>query len=123
MPIFSGTRSRMSTIVLVLLLPVLALRAQQVEIPDTPAGRQFSRWLDAFNAADRERLRRFMERDFPTDPMTLDEELAFRNQSGGFDLRKIEETTSIRLSGVIQGRDTGNYARFVLEVEAGEGIA
>jgi CubicO group peptidase (beta-lactamase class C family) len=121
MPMVSAARSRMSRIVLVLLLPVLALRAQQVEIPDTPAGRQFSRWLAAFNGADRERLRLFMEGDFPTDPMTLDEELAFRDQSGGFDVRKIEEATSTRLSGVIQGRDTGNYARFVLEVEAGEG--
>jgi D-alanyl-D-alanine carboxypeptidase len=121
MPILSATRSRFSMVVLVLLVPVLALRAQQVGIPDTPAGRQLSRWLDAFNAADRERLRLFIERDFPTDPMTVDEELAFRDQSGGFEVRRIEETTSTRLSGVIQGRDTGNYARLVLEVEVAEG--
>src|SRR5215212_4262013 len=37
-------------------------------IPDTPAGRQFAAWLDAFNDGKRETMRRFIEDNFDLPP-------------------------------------------------------
>ena len=46
-------------VVLVAVAPVQACAAESVRLPDTPAGRYASAFLDAFNSADRARLERY----------------------------------------------------------------
>jgi CubicO group peptidase (beta-lactamase class C family) len=46
--------------------------------------------------------------------------LEFRAMTGGFELRKIEETTATRVSGLLEEREGGQFARVTLEVEPAE---
>jgi CubicO group peptidase (beta-lactamase class C family) len=93
----------------------LPLRAQ---LPDTPAGRQLSGWLEAFNSGDRARIMQFLQANYPT--RNIDAEVAFRTQTGGFDFRKIEQSSPTSATGLVQERGGDTFARFTLEVEAAE---
>ena len=97
---------------------VLASNGVSAQIPTTPAGRQFSAWLEAFNSGDRERIRQFLETNYPG--VTVDAQLNFRDRTGGFDLRKIEEGTATALTGLVQERNSDQFARFNLVVDATE---
>src|SRR6266568_1796660 len=94
--------------------------AAQPQIPDTPPARQFSAWLDAFNSGDRASFLRFLEKNYPSRAANIDQELNFREMTGGFELRKPEEPSSTRFSGIVQERDSDQFARFVIEVEPDE---
>src|SRR3989442_11209889 len=94
--------------------------AAQPQIPDTPPARQFSAWLDAFNSGDRASLLRFLEKNYPSRAANIDQELNFREMTGGFELRKPEESSSTRFTGIVQERDSDQFARFVIEVEPDE---
>lgn len=97
-------------------LPSLA-RAQST---DTIAARQFAAWLAAFNSGDRATLREFLESKFPSRVARLDGDLGFRERTGGFDLKKSEESTPTKFSGLLKERDSDQFARVVVEVEAAE---
>lgn len=88
------------------------------EIPDTPAGKEFSAWFNAFNAGDRAQIAEFQKHFKNPDPReNPDGELRFRRMTGGFSLRKIEESTATKITGLVQERGSDQFARFVLEVE------
>ncbi|HEY6390907.1 MAG TPA: serine hydrolase domain-containing protein, partial [Bryobacteraceae bacterium] len=80
--------------------------------------RQFSGWLEALNSADRARMRQFLETNFPT--RNLDRDMTFRELTGGLELRALERATATTLTGLVQERDSDQFARFTLTVEAGE---
>jgi CubicO group peptidase (beta-lactamase class C family) len=97
----------------------IVLAAQtEVKIPDTTAGKVFARWLDVFNRGRQDELKQFLATYLPDRP--VDEELGFREQTGGFTLVKIEESADTKLTGIVKERDGGNYARFLFEVEPAE---
>jgi CubicO group peptidase (beta-lactamase class C family) len=50
----------------------------------------------------------------------VDNELRFRSMTGGFELKKAEESTATRFSGLVQERDSDQFARFEVEVEPAE---
>jgi len=59
-------------------------------IPGTPAGEALRAWIDAFNSADSTRIAAFLrtyESDVPVNNL-----LAFRRSTGGFDLLSIERS-------------------------------
>ena len=85
------------------------------QIPSTPVGRQFAAWLAAFNSGDRSHLHQFLEANFPS--MNLEGHLGFRGRTGGFDLRAVEQATATTLTGLVQERDSDQFARFAVEVE------
>lgn len=90
----------------------------QATLPDTPAARQFGAWLHPFNAGDRDGLQRFLDtvlRD--RGPRTVDQDLGFREQTGGFDVMKVEASTPARITGLVRERDGERFARFTIEVE------
>ncbi|MBI3668029.1 MAG: beta-lactamase family protein [Acidobacteria bacterium] len=87
---------------------------------DTPAGHQFFRWLEVFNRGDRAALLGYLEQNFPSRAKEIDEVLAFRDMTGGFEFKKAEESTQTTLTGMVKERDSDQYARFVLEVEPAE---
>jgi len=52
--------------VVVLLLNGPPPRAVQIQLPETPAGRQCAAWQQAFNGSDREAYRAFLQKNFPS---------------------------------------------------------
>ena len=80
--------------------------------------RQFSAWLEAFNAGDRTRLSHFLETSFPS--MDVDRLMNFRQRTGGFELRALEQASPTTLTGLVQERDSDQFGRFTIEVEPEE---
>jgi CubicO group peptidase (beta-lactamase class C family) len=87
------------------------------EVPKTPAGEQFSAWLRGFNSGERAQLQeaRKLFKD-PPGP-NVDGDMAFRRRTGGFDLRKIEESSAARMSGLVQERGSDQFSHFAMVVE------
>lgn len=106
-----------------LCLTVRAARTPQtqlatVEIPKTPPGEQFSAWLTAFNSGERAQLETFRSHYAKPEEHAVDDIFAFRQQTGGFHLEKIEDSTATQLTGLVQERGSDQFARFKIEVEA-----
>jgi D-alanyl-D-alanine carboxypeptidase len=98
---------------------LLAVESQGLvpEVPKTPAGEQFSAWLRGFNSGERAQLQetRKLFRN-PPGP-SVDGDLEFRRRTGGFDLRKIEESSVTRMTGLLEERGSDQFARFEVVVE------
>src|SRR5436309_13003634 len=62
----------------------------QPAFPDTPAGRTLKAWFEAFNSGDRVRMEAYIQKFDPTRP--IDNQMNFRNQTGGFDLLSIDKS-------------------------------
>jgi len=100
--------------------PVRTIQAQSstLEIPKTPPGEQFAAWLVAFNSGDKAELEKFRSHFDKPEEHKVEGMLGFRQQTGGFDVRKIEESSPTKLTGLVQERDSDQFARFTLDVEA-----
>jgi len=96
---------------------VPSLFAQAPQLPDTPAAHQLSGWLAAFNSGDRARLQSFLQKNYPSRADKVDDELAFRDEVGGFDFRKPEDCSATKCAVLVQEHDSDQFARIVLEVE------
>ena len=109
---------KMRTLILVL-MAVLSCGAQP-QFPDTPAARQFAAWLTAFNDPDPAPFQQFSEKNFPKRQGDNDQDREFRKHTGGFEFIKAEQSTATRFTGLVKERNSNQYARFVIEVEAAE---
>jgi hypothetical protein len=70
---------------------VAALGASaQPAFPDTPAGRTLKAWFESFNSGDRARIEAYLQKFDPSRP--IDNQMSFRNQTGGFDLLQIDQS-------------------------------
>jgi CubicO group peptidase (beta-lactamase class C family) len=105
---------------LLFLAVAVACAAAQTQFPDTPAGHQCAAWLQSFNQGEKEAYRDFLQKNFPSRVSELDRGLEFRKMTGGFELRKVEESTPTKLTAVVQERASDQFARLVMEVEAAE---
>jgi D-alanyl-D-alanine carboxypeptidase len=90
----------------------------QPEVPNTPAAHQFSAWLDAFNSGDRSRLLAFLEKDYAARTTDIDQEVSFRSMTGGFEFKKVEKSEATKFSGIVKERDSDQFKKFTIEVEA-----
>jgi len=93
-------------------------------IPDTPAGRQFFAWLDAFDSGDKAKLQQFLKENYParsTDD-AVNQELDFRERTGGFEFKDFDrdQSSTTKFVGIVKERDSDTYARFIIEVEPDE---
>ena len=68
------------------------------QFPDTPAAHQFAAWLDAFNSGDRTALSQFLDKNYPTHQGSVDDQMNFRQRTGGFEFKKAEESTPTRFT-------------------------
>src|SRR5580700_5486988 len=89
-----------------------------VDVPKTPAGEQFSAWFAAFNSGERAQLESFRSHFLKPEEHKVDGAFAFRQQVGGFDLKKIEESGPTKLSVLVEERNSDQFARITIEVEA-----
>jgi CubicO group peptidase (beta-lactamase class C family) len=111
-------RLTISRLAKALLLPILAsFWCAAQKLPDTPAGQQCAAWMRAFNGGDREAYRAFLEKNFPSRAKRLDQEMNFRERTGGFELRKVEESTDTKVIALVQERGSDQFARLGLTVE------
>jgi CubicO group peptidase (beta-lactamase class C family) len=110
---------RIRALFLAVVLSVFSLAAQ-TSFPDTPAAQQFSAWLTAFNSGDRAALLAFLQKSHPERAREIDNQMGFRAQTGGFDFKKVEESTPTHFSGVVKERSSDQFARFVIEVQPAE---
>jgi D-alanyl-D-alanine carboxypeptidase len=90
------------------------------EIPKTPAGAQFSAWLTAFNTGDRAQMETVVSHFAQADDRRLDGMVNFYQRTGGFDLKKIEDSTDTKITALVQERDSDQMARFEMEVDRSE---
>ena len=87
------------------------------EVPKTPAGEQFSAWLKAFNSGNRAQIEE-VRKHFKEQPdQPIEGLLNFRQMTGGFDLRKIEQSDANKIAGLVQERNSDQIARFIMEVQ------
>lgn len=93
------------------------LPGQTIQLPSTPAGQQLTQLLAAFNSGDRATMRKYLEVNFPDRINKLDEDLRFREGTGGFDVRKVEESKPLRLTSILKEKNSDQFARATLEVE------
>ncbi|MGO8959019.1 MAG: serine hydrolase domain-containing protein [Streptosporangiaceae bacterium] len=106
--------------IVIVAFPGLACTGGEENRAAEPSVRQFSAWLDVFNSGDRERYAKFLADSFPTRLALLDQEMAFRELTGGFDLRKLERVSATEVSGLAQERASDQFACFELTVAATE---
>ncbi|HEU4509094.1 MAG TPA: serine hydrolase domain-containing protein [Pyrinomonadaceae bacterium] len=107
-----------NTIVLffALLFIVPACNAQ-TSFPDTPAANQAKGWLEAFNSADSATYKEFLTKNFPARLPNANMDARFRETTGGFELKKVEESTPAKFVALVQERLSDQFARFTVEVE------
>ncbi len=119
----SGKIAFLALACIALCLTVRAARTPQTQLaraetPKTPSGEQFSAWLAAFNSGERAQLETFRSHYAKPEEHKVDGIIAFRQQIGGFDLKKIEDSTATQLTGLVQERGSDQFARFKIAVEA-----
>src|SRR5437899_1096769 len=112
----------LSVVLTTLALSTLSLGAQTPApaMPDTPATRQFAAWLAAFNSGDRATMLAYQQQNNPSGVDRIDNTMAFRAQTGGFEFKKAEESTATKFSGIVKERNSDQFAQFTIEVEAAE---
>lgn len=88
-----------------------------VTIPDTAAGKQFAAWLTAFNSGDRAQMEAVGSHFADSVDRSTEGMLDFYRRTGGFDLKKIDEATDTKITGLLQERNSDQMARFAMEVD------
>ena len=100
-----------------LFLPAIAHPQAQSQpaIPDTPAGHTLKAWLEAFNSGDRAQLDAYYKKYDPG--KSVDNQMRFRNTTGGFDLIAIEKSEPLHLEFVVKERRSDTRAVGKFEVK------
>jgi len=111
---------RILKIIPVLMLLSAALCAAQTQFPDTPAGHQAATWLEVFNRGDHDAYQGFLEKNYPSGMAFLERYARFRSMTGGFELKKVEESSATKLTALVQEKSSDQFARLAMEVEAGD---
>ncbi|MEO8182770.1 MAG: S41 family peptidase [Deltaproteobacteria bacterium] len=101
--------------------PSLLTSASAVALPDSAAGRQLAAWLEAFNGRDRPALIAYHERHFPyqvasEDVSNIEREHGLSQATGGFDVRRLEQSADDHVEVVLQERHRPQHARAYLQV-------
>jgi D-alanyl-D-alanine carboxypeptidase len=109
-----------SSVVLSSMVLLLCVAAVAQTVPDTPAGHQLSSWLAAFNSGDRATMLDFLQKNEPQRAGDIDREMGFREQTGGFDLKKVEDCGATECAALLQERASDQFAHMVVKVDSAE---
>jgi D-alanyl-D-alanine carboxypeptidase len=105
------------------LCPVLALALlcnAQTAPQQNPAHQQLSTWLAAYDGTDWNAYLDFLDKNFVIPPRGGYRDPAFRDRTGGFDLKKIEQETPTQITALLADRSTDDFSRVTIEVEPAE---
>lgn len=87
-------------------------------IPDTPAGRQFAGWLQAFNSDSPDAFEAYMRQEYPAWSAPPGANRNFRNLTGGFESLGVESASESQIVVLLRERNwEDSYARLTIEVE------
>src|ERR1700730_13303820 len=89
----------------------------QTSVPDTPAGRTLQAWLDAFNSVDRAKVETYVKT--VDQKQTVDGMMSFRNQTGGFELIRIDSSEPLHVRFRVKEKDGATTALGNLLVKDG----
>jgi hypothetical protein len=93
--------------------PALAAATAQAA---TPARQALAGWLAAFDNSDRATYRVFIEHEFPAGLAHIDRDTGLWENTGGFDLKKIETETPTQITALVEERSGDGFARITLQV-------
>ena len=112
--------AKLLLVCLLLASSATAVPAQSAANPQdsSPAMQQFRGWLAAFNSGDRETMKQFLEKNRPDAVERLDQEMGFRRQTGGFEIKKIDTVTDTSLTAILKERASDQFGRLEMEVDA-----
>jgi hypothetical protein len=96
----------------------LGSASADVTIPDSPAGRAVSAWLEAFNSGDRTRLDDYFKKYEPS--KHADDFMSFRDRVGGFDLLSIEKSEPNRIVFLLKERNSERRALAKFQVSVSD---
>ena len=89
-------------------------------IPETPAGRVLAAWLAQINSADPAQMRAF-DTAYPRESIPpIEERLALRDETGGFNLQRIEKSEPSTVVALLREKTGDRMARIELKVGPGE---
>src|SRR5580658_4552616 len=91
---------------------------QAPAVPDTPAGHALAAWLDAFNSGDKDRIQAYLAKYEPT--KQLDPTMAFRNQTGGFELIGIDQSERLHIEFRVKEKARGITAIGKIDMNDGD---
>jgi D-alanyl-D-alanine carboxypeptidase len=112
-----GSRAAVGRASIAMVVALFAASGAAAQVPDTPAARQFTAWLDAINSADRATMQQFMDKSMPGQPVAV--AVSISNQSGGYDLRKVEASSVTNIVVLLQERGPAKqFARLTVNVAA-----
>src|ERR1700677_1894481 len=100
-----------------LVLSMSVLSAAQGPAKQTPAGWQLAGWLAAYDGTDWQAYLTFLKTNFAIQPRGAFQDSAFRDRTGGYDLKKIESDTPTEVTALLQERANDGFTRLVLDVE------
>jgi peptidase S41-like protein len=103
-----------ATLILVFLVAIPFCTRADVSIPDTPAGQTLRAFLDAFNGGEHDRIAAYVKEYDPEN--NADGLVSFSNQTGGFTLTSILNSTPERLTFLVRGRGDNTDAYGVLQL-------
>jgi D-alanyl-D-alanine carboxypeptidase len=95
----------------------LAQTQTPAQFPATAAGTQFSGWLAAFNTHDRATFLAFLQKNYPDRVAHIDDTMAFGNQTGGFDVIKVEKCEELTCTVLLQEKSWDQFAEATAEVD------
>ncbi|HTS30939.1 MAG TPA: S41 family peptidase [Bryobacteraceae bacterium] len=99
-----------------LVLAVAAVYAcAQPALPDTPAGRTFKAWLDAFNSGDRAQIDAYYRKYQPA--ASAERDMPIRASTGGFDLVSIDMSERLHLEVQLKGRKGDGIVMSMIDVK------
>jgi D-alanyl-D-alanine carboxypeptidase len=104
----------------VLLLVSAQLLLAQTSTAPAAAEQQAKAWLAAFDTGDRNAMLEFLKKNRPSSVPEIDGLMGFREQTGGFELIKAEESTQTRFTAMLKEKDSDQFARIELEVDPNE---
>jgi Peptidase family S41/N-terminal domain of Peptidase_S41 in eukaryotic IRBP len=87
-------------------------------VPDTPAGRVLGSWLDVFNSGDRARIEAFNEAHMKW--WALDNSMALRAKTGGYDLVRITGSGRYWITFGAKEKTTGSQFTGILVVRSAD---
>lgn len=94
--------------------------AQTPAIPDTPAGRTLSVWLDAFNSANRDKIEAYIQKYDPKN--NVDGMLGFHDETGGLDLISVEKSQPLMIKFHVRNRNDPTVGLGTLTIKDASGV-
>lgn len=87
-------------------------------IPDTPAGHALIGWLRAFDSGDRATFLAFLTAKYPSGVKLIDDDMQFRQMTGGFVVREIVTSAPTRLVATVEDGLNEQFATMVVVTQS-----